>query len=181
MGNKEIWKSVKGYEGLYEVSNLGRVRSIDRIVRCNSGINIIKGCILKQYLEKKGYLRVHLCNKQIGKHFLVHRLVAEAFIPNPDNKPTVNHINHDRTDNRVENLEWATFSEQMDKITLDKLSKKILQYDKQGNLIKKWDSIRMVEREIGLKHQDIIAVLKHKYREGHNYNETCGGFVWKYA
>lgn len=104
----EEWKPVVGYEGLYEVSSLGRVRSLDRYVKNNYSYWLRKGKVLSPEKNKDGYLLVSLCCN--GKRYLrtVHRLVAEAFIPNPDNLPEVNHINEDKSNNRVENLEWCT-------------------------------------------------------------------------
>lgn len=99
----EEWKDVVGYEGLYKVSNLGRIRSF-----VLGGKN---GCIISQSKTRQGYKRLALSKNGILTRFLVHRLVANAFIPNPQNKPTVNHINGDKGDNRVCNLEWATQSE----------------------------------------------------------------------
>ena len=95
---KEIWKNIKGYEGLYMVSNLGNV--------------IRNGKILKSRLSKDGYCRVLLCKNSIAKDYYTHRLVAAAFIPNIENKPTVNHKNGIVSDNKVSNLEWNTHSEQ---------------------------------------------------------------------
>lgn len=109
---EEIWKPIKDYEGCYEVSNLGRVRSIKRTIVKNDGrVTTYKERIIKPYKNNQGYLIVGLYVK--GKHekFLVHRLVAEAFIPNPDNKPCIDHINTIRDDNIVENLRWATYEE----------------------------------------------------------------------
>ena len=99
----EEWRSIPGYEGLYEVSSYGRVKSLERYKSNNGGIQLIKEKILKPHNTKKGYLTVQFSNKI----FKVHRLVAQAFIPNPDNLPMVNHLDEDKTNNRVENLEWC--------------------------------------------------------------------------
>ena len=109
----EVFVDIQGYEG-YQVSNLGRVRSLDRfITRKNSNDKVIKGKILTPTLHKKGYYYVRLGSKGHQKHFYIHRLVATAFISNPDNKPQVNHINGNKADNNVCNLEWVTALENM--------------------------------------------------------------------
>lgn len=107
----EIWKDIQGYEGLYEISDLGRVKSLPKM----SGSCMRKEKILnsKNRLTKDGYARVNLHKEGKGKDFRVCRLVATHFIDSPDNKPTVNHINGIKTDDRVENLEWATLNENM--------------------------------------------------------------------
>lgn len=99
----EIWKDIKGYEGKYQVSNLGRIKNIQ--TNCMKMATLQKKYIMKQ----GGYYQITLWKgKHNGKTYLIHRLVAQHFIPNPDNLPQVNHIDHDRSNNRVDNLEWCT-------------------------------------------------------------------------
>jgi len=100
---EEIWKDIEGYKGLYQVSNLGRIKSLHGLSER----------IMKQTLQK-GYLRITLLKNKKQKRFLSHRLVAQAFIPNPENKPQVNHIDEDKENNRVDNLEWVTAKENND-------------------------------------------------------------------
>lgn len=109
----EIWKSIKGYEGLYEVSNFGKIKSLDRLVRHKkeSDFRIQKGAIKKQPKNSDGYLTVILYLKNKQKSFLVHRLVCYHFKNNPQNKPTVNHKDGNKLNNHINNLEWNTISE----------------------------------------------------------------------
>lgn len=108
----EIWTSVCDYEGIYEVSNYGNVRSLDRVVtRSDGNKRKFKGQVLKKIKDKQGYLVISMHNNSTPKSRRIHRLVAEAFIPNPLNKRTINHIDGNKTNNRIDNLEWATQSE----------------------------------------------------------------------
>ena len=130
----EIWKPVKNFENLYEVSNIGRVKSKNRLVSNQYDINtdsynlskLIKGKILVGSIGKHGYRNVCLVNeKGVKQYELVHRLVAKAFIPNPDELPCVNHKNGRKLDNRANNLEWVTYSENTNHAIKTGLRKKV--------------------------------------------------------
>lgn len=107
--NSEIWKPVVGYEGYYEVSDLGEVRSLDRIIKHSLGGKKNKrGCLMKQKTNRRGCKCIKLMKHGNYAHLLVHQLVAQSFIPNPENKPEVNHIHGIKSDNRASQLEWNT-------------------------------------------------------------------------
>lgn len=192
----EVWKDVKGYEGLYQVSNLGRVKSFDCYVNYkNIKKRLIKGKLLIP-VTIKGHSRVVLYKNQKRENRFVHRLVAEAFKPNPENKPYIDHINTSPWDNAVWNLEWVTSKEnQNNPLTLKHFSeakkgeknywygkygkdhhrsKPIMQFNLNGNFIKEWECIYEIERELGIKHNNIIKVCKGE-------RKTAGGYVWKYV
>lgn len=108
---EEVWKDIKGYEGFYQVSNLGRIQSLDRLIDTDIkyvGKRLHKGRVLLPCINNKGYKTVRLCKYGETKVFLVHRLVAGAFIPNPNNYPIINHKDENPKNNCVENLEWCT-------------------------------------------------------------------------
>ena len=174
----EYWRDIKGYEGLYQVSNYGRVRSVDRTVLYEDGrIGNFKGKIRKIKINNSGYCLVILNNH---KSYLVHRLVAEAFIPNPNNLPCVNHKDEDKQNNFVfvnedetvdlekSNLEWCTQkyncnygSKQITNIT-SKHNKPILQFDLENKLIKEWVSSRQASRELGYSQGNISSCCNGK-------------------
>lgn len=110
---KEIWKEIPGFEGYYEASNQGRVRSIERVVRSGRGYKIVKPTILKPSIDEWGYEKV--CLRKKGKSFSrkVNRIIAQTFIPNPNDYPQVNHIDGVKQNNNVDNLEWCTCSHNM--------------------------------------------------------------------
>jgi hypothetical protein len=108
---EEIWKDIEGYDGYYQISRLGRIKRVDAMINGKGGVRRIrKGRILVQSIKSNGYYMVQLSVYSKEKLHTVHRLLALAFIPNPEKHPLVNHINGDRTDNRLENLEWCTHS-----------------------------------------------------------------------
>ena len=184
---KEVWKDIPGYEGLYQVSNLGRVKSLERVVRnprYKSGV-MHQPEKIKTPSVKNGYLKLSLHNDGISKNYYLHRLVADAFIPNPDNKEAVNHINGNKLDNKVENLEWTTAKENVNHAIITGLSKTnqknqkssskpVAQYDRNMNLIKIYPSMKEAERETGISHSSISWCCSGRFKVG-------GGYIWKYA
>ena len=105
---EEIWRDIKGFEGLYQISNLGRVKSVGRVIMRVSSYYTVREKILRVGIDKNGYNRVVLCSAKTLKTFLVHRLVAEAFLPNPNNLLFINHKDENPSNNNVENLEWCS-------------------------------------------------------------------------
>jgi len=158
--NKEIWKDIPSYEGSYQVSNHSRIRSLDRIVpHKRQGSKFIDGQIMKTTHDTKGYLQVHLSGTR-NSHHSAHRIIARAFIPNPENKPQVNHRNGVKDDNRIENLEWCTQSENM-RHALDTGIKVAPKGEMSGGAKLKRDqvlAIRTRYNEGGITHRELAII-----------------------
>lgn len=167
-----MYKAIKGYEGVYEINELGQVRSVDRIVKLKDGsIRKRQGKKLKLFVNKLGYSTIRLQKNGIAKTYLVHRLVAEAFLPNPDSLLEIHHLNHDRKDNRIQNLMWVSRSEQRDEHWRAAQSKtKGNRLRVVGNGIDKiYNSAKAVERELGVNRYDVMRVAKGIYKKTKGY------------
>ena len=169
---KEIWKDIPEYEGLYQASNLGKIKSLDRF-NYKGHHNLEK--ILKQKLNKNGYLSVSLCKNKKVKVCYIHKLIAITFLDNNNNYPCVNHKDGNKQNNIVDNLEWCSYTHNNNEAIRLKLrkTKPVIQYDKNFIKIKKWDSIANAARILKINPSDISTVCKGK-------RKTAGGYIWKY-
>ena len=185
--DEEIWKDVKGYEGIFKISNTGK------LIRVKNSPNMPDNNVLKGEVTKFGYRQYHMRLKGVSKRLKAHRLVAEAFIPNPNNLPQVNHIDGDKLNNNVKNLEWcdqkhnnrhalATGLREIDmqqvrnmhKTMAKKQQRKVNQLDLNGNLIKQFDSMNGAADYFGGHSSNIRRVCKGK-------GKTAFGYKWEYA
>lgn len=163
---EEIWKDIEGFNGDYWVSNLGNVKSLKR-----GNKRLLKP------RKQSGYYKVVLYNNE--KHeYAIHRLVATAFISNPDNLPQVNHKDENKANNRVDNLEWCTQEYNVNYGTGNKKrarskSKKVLQFKPDGTFVKEWKSTMDVQRNLGFEHANISRCCR-------NIRKTAHGYLWKY-
>ena len=174
----EIWRDIVGYEGLYQVSNLGNVKSLNYN---KTG----KERNLKPGTDGSGYRFVNLCKNGKIRLFKIHRLVAQAFLENPDHKSDVNHKDENKTNNCVDNLEWMTSKENANfgtrnerlaksLINHPEKAKSVIQYSLYGKFIKEWPSMHQIERELGFSPGNISECCNKK-------RKTSYGYIWKFV
>lgn len=178
---KEIWKDVKGYGGLYKISTFGNIIT-KRI--WTGKMYIEKERKLKPTIARNGYLRITLTKDGKAKYINIHRLVAETFLSNPNNYPCVNHIDGNKLNNNLENLEWCSYShnsKEAFRLGLHKTkkgknsprSKKVLQYNLKGEFIKEWEYMTKITEELGYDYTNISKCCKGIYKKSK-------GYIWKY-
>lgn len=171
---KEIWKDIPNYEGIYQVSNKGRIKSVPHAIKANKdgGIRITEERMKTTYIGWHGYVWVALCKNGKSKTHSVHRLVATAFIENPNNLPAVNHKDTNKENNTAENLEWCTNQENQmhaSKNGLLKKSKKVICIETE----KIYQSSGEAERDTGICGRNIRSACSGRYK-------TAGGYHWKW-
>jgi hypothetical protein len=189
----EIWKDIPGYEGLYQASNLGRIKSLNHstVQKCKNNKRIFhqyKGRILKGWVQNTGYLTVSLKNKK----YSVHRIIALTFLQKEKGKNIVNHIDGNKLNNNINNLEWCNYKHNFDEALRLNLinikynsyqnrirAKKINQYDLQGNFIKSYSCSVDAEKE--LKEKGVKINSRNIRNVCNGKRNKAGNYVWKYA
>lgn len=172
---QEIWKDIQGYEGFYQVSNTGKVKSF----RQSTNFHNQSSHLLKPTIANNGYCQVTLYKENKSRHkFTVHRLVAEAFIPNPDNLPCINHIDENKLNNNINNLEWCTYSYNNAYGTArirsaEKISKPINQFTLDGTWIASYLSATLASRLLNLNKTNILDCCNHR-------SDTAYGYKWEF-
>lgn len=169
----EKFKPVQGYAGIYEISNLGRVKSLSRVIERNDGnTRVTEDRIILPFLTKCGYHQIVLCKDGVRKKHLIHRLVANAFIENPDKLPIINHKDENKLNNRVDNLEWCSAYYNLRYGKMQAKLVKIDVIDSKGDIIEVVDGIRECERKYSISKylikqssngKDLIREGKNKY------------------
>lgn len=182
---EEIWKDIEGYEGIYQVSNLGRVRSLDRIVNRQNPRNgqplsfTLKGCIMKQYLDKTGYYRLTLKVIEPFKRRTIHSLVAETFVDGYFEGAIVNHKDENKTNNRADNLEWVTYKQNSNygnakQRQIEKQIRPVEQLSEEGIILNTYKSVSEAAIAVGTSTSHISAAIRE------NKRKHAGGYRWRY-
>ena len=175
----EIWKDIPGYEGLYQVSNLGNIKNINRCFNDKKGRKyIVKEIICKPSIDTSGYRQIVLTKNKNRKSHKVHRLVAMAFIPNPNSLPQINHKDENKQNNNVDNLEWCTQEYNCQYGTRPyrcavHFNHKVKQYFN-GKEINEYSSLKEASKKTNIKYQGISKCCRNKQK-------TAGGYEWKYC
>lgn len=180
MRESEVWRPIKGFENIYEVSNFGKVKRLHTAKRAGAGNYERKERILNQRKSNKGYLLVDLYKNNTRSQLLVHRLVAQAFLDNPMNLPCVNHKDENPLNNKLYNLEWCSQKYNMNYGTCaDRIgkanSKPIISIDESGN-ITHFQSSKEAERKLGISSGNIYDCLYNKRNR-----KTAGGYKWQFV
>lgn len=166
---KEIWKDIPNYEGIYQVSNLGNIRKIWKT----------KTTLCKPSYDSHKYKQIVLTKDKKRKSYKVHRLVALAFIPNPNDYSEINHIDENKQNNNVKNLEWCSriyncnYGDRNYRCTRHRL-RRIQQYDMQNNLVGEYQSLQEAEKITNINYQSISCCCR-------KIQNTAGGYIWKYC
>ncbi|CYW53522.1 TPA: HNH endonuclease [Streptococcus suis] len=182
--SKENWKDIVGYEGYYQVSDFGRVRSLDREITKKDGRTmVVRGRVMEGTIKDNGYIQISLWKENKGQSFYLHRLVILAF---SDSEPleTVNHIDGNKRNNNFRNLEWASYRDNNVHAIKNGLNSTkhrrnkrgsipVLQFDLNANLVKQYPSMRQAHRETGID----CTAIGHSIKKGWK----AGGYIWKYA
>lgn len=206
MEEKEIWKPVRGFEGFYEISNLGRVKSLERTYKTRKGYNWHVSEKFLKVVPFNGYPAVVLSKNSVCRRYAIHRLLAEAFIPNPDSKPHIDHINTNTMDFRLSNLRWVTPKENANNPITRERNKvnpqtkeakekrfnsrlthrtasspnRVYQYTKELDFVASYVSIAEASRQTKIQEGCIRAARDNSYiKNGKEILKTGGGFVWK--
>ena len=191
--SEEEWSDIFGYEGQYQISSFGRIKSLNRLVKNGSGNRYVKGKFLNLYPDNNGYLLVTLEKDGKSKRYRVHKLVADAFIEKDEDRTYINHKDFNKYNNALSNLERCTqkenahhakingrydnvfkVAEELDRTGFNRhLKRKVVQMDLNGKTIKIWDGLMDVERELGISHRNIRRACKKEHY-------TSGGFKWRF-
>lgn len=192
---EEIWKDIKGFEGRYQVSNMGRVKSLARLVHHRASIrtksfdSMVSERIMKQHISNSGYLFITLRGKEHLIGTFVHRLVAESFIPNPNGLKEVNHKDEDKLNNHVDNLEWCTPSYNMRYGTMAAIRqrgnirnrKSVIQLTMDGVFIRQYESLKEMHSLTGINKESVSRMCRGLNNRNGSALLSAGGYKWKFA